>query len=128
MTTIDELLANIGPEDNRTDVFEDEKTYDEALKSFKDPKTIYIDFSMVESDGQSRVTQIWDLIRAEFENAKLDWKLKDVAVNIEDSPSFGLQFGEMSDILGLIQNQVHELYWTLELAQNNLITITYSDL
>lgn len=55
MTTIDELLANIGPEDNRTDVFEDEKTYDEALKSFKDPKTIYIDFSMVESDGQSRV-------------------------------------------------------------------------
>lgn len=128
MTTIDELLANIGPEDNRTDVFEDEKTYDEALKSFKDPKTIYIDFSMVESDGQSRVTQIWDLIRAEFENAKLDWKLKDVAVNIEDSHSFGLQFGEMSDILGLIQNQVHELYWTLELAQNNLITITYSDL
>lgn len=124
-STIDELLANMGPECEFKEPFEVEKDYDEVVESFKRPETIVIDLSAFETENASRVRQMWDVIRLALENANMDWKSKEVALNFEYVESSKLGFGEMFDILNWIDDQVQKLYWTMGISENTSINITY---
>lgn len=125
MTNIDELLANLGPECGLSELSDEERTYCQVVDSFKNPKTIIIDLSMFEGQRGSRVRQMWDLISTNLKCTNVDWKTKVVAVHFEHSESLALQFGELSEIIGLLKEQVKELYWTESCTMSSFIEITY---